>query len=200
MIQCWGQLSKPMKCCVCCLQEIWPEYGGYYPETDKSILVVQWRNYEYAKLEFDNLSYPGSHSLGGSIGNPKLIEEWITKKTYFWTSVITFSGMEKLIKPEVLQAIFGDDMITDDKFWKLWSLPVKNACQLWYKHNCVRTSFGSLLRHIKLCCHGSFVNATVSLMSRGRALVNFAFEGRTNLCGLSDCSEMTIPTCMGGAC
>jgi hypothetical protein len=53
------------------LQEIGPAYG-YHPEPTKSILVVQWHNYEAANYDFATLNFkvtPGARYLGGFIGD-----------------------------------------------------------------------------------------------------------------------------------
>jgi hypothetical protein len=97
------------------LQEIGPAYG-YHPEPPKSILVVQWHNFESAKLDFENLNFkvtPGSQYLGGFLGDPTKRDEWLAERTSFGASAIAdlaatarlypqsaYTGLERSLQQE----------------------------------------------------------------------------------------------------
>jgi hypothetical protein len=73
------------------LQVIGPSYG-YYPEPDKSILIVRPENKANAKIEFADLGFKvmmGSQYLGGFIGKEHGQDVWLEGLTEKWTLAVT---------------------------------------------------------------------------------------------------------------
>jgi hypothetical protein len=72
------------------LQEISPSYG-YFPEPDKSILVVKDHNNERAKAYFEDLGFKvvrGSRYLGGFLGEASTQQTWVVKQTAKWADPV----------------------------------------------------------------------------------------------------------------
>jgi hypothetical protein len=97
------------------LQEIGPNYG-YFPEPDKSILVVSKDNVEKAKAAFADLKFKvatGHHYLGGFISQEDAHDAWIQEMVDGWSEVIAelafaakrfpqsaYSGLQRSLQQE----------------------------------------------------------------------------------------------------
>jgi hypothetical protein len=72
------------------LQEISSSYG-YFPEPDKSILIVKDHNNEQAKAYFEDLGFKvvrGSRYLGGFLGKASAQQTWVVKQTEKWADAV----------------------------------------------------------------------------------------------------------------
>jgi hypothetical protein len=87
---------------------------GYYPEPTKSILIVRQHNLKEARLRFPAFRVKtGNRYLEGFIGEEEALNEWLGKKTKFWTEAVTdltsvtqafpqaaYSGLQKSLQQE----------------------------------------------------------------------------------------------------